>query len=363
MSKPHPIPVYLITGLLGSGKTTLLLNLIKQKPANENWGILINEFGEIDIDSILLADHSHSENIAFEALSGGCICCSATLGLNQAINNLINLKDNHQIIDRLFIEPTGLGHPARIIDLIAKSEFIKPIKLVNSVCVISPKQLTQERWQKSKVMRDLVHLADTIILNKIDQSSDNEINQAQQILNGCYPKKANILKTKFAKTDLKSLLKPVKQLGFNILAKTDNNLALQQLEPNPKAFDKSAQQQAFSSSIPQVLEAYVSYTNETNNTLASIGWVWQNRVQFNRVILKQFFSDYAPHLLRAKGVLKTGNEWQLLQFSEDNHTGLNLGDIAWRKDSRLQLLFKNQDLIPITIEELETAILSCIHTK
>ena len=180
----QPLPVYLITGLLGSGKTSLLLELIKQKPANENWAILINEFGEIDIDSVMLKTASLSQiksGISVQTIAGGCICCSANISLGKAINELLQ---SHQF-DKLFIEPTGLGHPAKIIDLISKSAFVKPISLYKTLCVITPNQLTEVRWQKSQVMRDLVTLADTIILNKIDLSTQKEQQQAQEILEKC----------------------------------------------------------------------------------------------------------------------------------------------------------------------------------
>jgi len=118
-----PLPVHLITGLLGSGKTTTLKHLISQKPNNEKWGILINEFGDIDIDAATL-EASDSSQLHIQQVSGGCVCCTAQFGLIDAINQLLS-----QPIDRLLIEPTGLGHPAKIIDSLKHTQFKRALSL------------------------------------------------------------------------------------------------------------------------------------------------------------------------------------------------------------------------------------------
>ena len=55
MSASRPIPTNLISGFLGAGKTTAILHLLRQKPADERWAVLVNEFGEIGIDGAILA--------------------------------------------------------------------------------------------------------------------------------------------------------------------------------------------------------------------------------------------------------------------------------------------------------------------
>ena len=140
------LPTHLITGLLGSGKTTTLRQLLQQKPAHERWGIIINEFGEVDIDAATL--QSQDSNDAVLSVTGGCVCCSAQHGLTQAINQLL-VESKENPISRLFIEPTGLGHPAKIIDTLRQSPFVPPLTLQPIICVITPQQLTPLRWQKS----------------------------------------------------------------------------------------------------------------------------------------------------------------------------------------------------------------------
>ncbi len=63
--------VNLITGFLGSGKTTTIRHLLTQKPEDEVWAVLVNEFGEIGIDGALLSD----SGAVLKEIPGGCMCC------------------------------------------------------------------------------------------------------------------------------------------------------------------------------------------------------------------------------------------------------------------------------------------------
>lgn len=348
------LPTYLITGLLGSGKTSCLAQLLEQKnradTVNENWLILINEFGKVDIDSALIESLSESDSkIVVKEVSGGCICCTAQVNL---INTLNKTLQQHPNINRIFIEPTGLGHPAKILDALHSNSFIKPVKLMKSICLITAQQLTRERWEKSVVMRDLVNLADTIVINKTDLSSSAQHAAALELLADCYPPKTDIIETQQAKIALSELLQPGPPKPFTILQKrpnptTDTHAHLTEHEQTP-----------YESKIDGVQSCFISQnTTETTVELQSMGWTWDNRTQFNRIKLKQFFAAIAPNLLRAKGILKTGNEWQLVQWSDQQ---LSFSDIAWRADSRLECIFQLNNT-EISSQQLEQMLQQTIH--
>lgn len=93
------MPVTIITGFLGSGKTTLL-NHILTNNQNLKVAVLVNEFGDIDIDSQLLV----SVDQDMVQLSNGCICCTINDGLVEAVYNVLERADN---VDYLVIETTG----------------------------------------------------------------------------------------------------------------------------------------------------------------------------------------------------------------------------------------------------------------
>jgi G3E family GTPase len=309
---------------------------------NERWGIIINEFGEVDIDAATL--QSQESNDAVLSVTGGCVCCSAQQGLIHAINQLLS-ESTENPISRLFVEPTGLGHPARIIDTLTQSSFIRPLSLQPILCVITPKQLTPLRWQKSAVMRDLVTLSDIILLNKTDLSSSDELHTAFELLQDGYPCKIEIKSTQQGRIPLIDLLSSKQNNGdkdpshFTILS-SSRGLALHQKQTTQTS-------QVVDSSLPGITQCLIQVASDTSQ-LSSIGWVFHPQIQFNRVKLKSFFSSMAPILIRAKGLLKTGNEWQLVNWSDGE---LSFEDIAWRQDSRLELLF--DDTINPQIESLK----------
>ncbi|QKI89965.1 CobW family GTP-binding protein [Thiomicrorhabdus xiamenensis] len=341
------IPTYLISGLLGSGKTTCLRQLIKQKPENENWAVLINEFGEVDIDGATL---SQNNAVTIKAVSGGCICCSAQFNLAQALGEL-----SRQPIDKLFIEPTGLGHPAKVLDTLKQ---FPQFTLHKTLCVITPQQLTEVRWQKSQVMRDLVTLADLIVLNKTDLSSQQEVTKSQAILKRLYTQKT-ILPTQFAQITIEQLKPPEQARPLFQFQAVATDFSLKQ---NADAVHAS-ENRDWNSTLPGVEQAFLQIDPQ-NGRLLAIGWQFSAEVQFNRIALKAWIDNFAPLMARAKGLVRTGKEWQLLNYI-DNH--LQLEDIAWRQDSRLECLFTEApNSIPPhkdTIISMESQLLSAIQLR
>ena len=121
----NPIPVNVITGFLGVGKTSAILRLLEQKPADEEWAILVNEFGEIGVDQSLLKGQlaPRSDVMVFE-VPGGCMCCAAGLPMEMALSQIFFLGEP----DRLIIEPTGLGHPAEVLGVLAPEAYADQIE-------------------------------------------------------------------------------------------------------------------------------------------------------------------------------------------------------------------------------------------
>ena len=80
------IATNIITGFLGAGKSTAILDLISNKPRDERWAILVNEFGEVGIDGGLL-ETNHAEEVYIREVPGGCMCCTAGLPMLMAMKN------------------------------------------------------------------------------------------------------------------------------------------------------------------------------------------------------------------------------------------------------------------------------------
>ena len=96
------IPVSIITGFLGSGKTTLLNHLVRQ-PGMGDTVVIVNEFGEIGIDHLLI-DQGFEDTVLLE---NGCICCTLRADLVKEVARLVRAKR----FDYLVIESTGISEP------------------------------------------------------------------------------------------------------------------------------------------------------------------------------------------------------------------------------------------------------------
>ncbi len=145
----------LITGFLGSGKTTSILHLLAQKPADEKWAVLVNEFGEVGIDGALLAD----SGALLKEIPGGCMCCVNGLPMQVGLNTLLRQGKP----DRLLIEPTGLGHPKQILDILTAAVYEPWIDLRATLCILDPRQLLDERAVSNDNFRDQLAAADIIV--------------------------------------------------------------------------------------------------------------------------------------------------------------------------------------------------------
>ncbi len=154
----------LITGFLGSGKTTTILHLLANKPEHEKWAVLVNEFGEVGIDGALLAD----SGALLKEIPGGCMCCVNGLPMQVGLNTLLRQGKP----DRLLIEPTGLGHPKQILDMLTAEVYHPWIELNATLCLLDPRQLLDERAVSNDNFRDQLAAADIIIANKEDRASD-----------------------------------------------------------------------------------------------------------------------------------------------------------------------------------------------
>lgn len=160
------VPTTIITGFLGTGKTTTILELLKQKPDDQHWAVLVNEFGEIGIDGAMLTD----QGAMIKEVPGGCMCCSAGLPMSVGINALLRQRP-----DRLLIEPTGLGHPKEILAELLSDQYANYIEVNATIALVDPRNLSDEKYTSNPNFRDQLACADVVIGNKVDCCSVQDI--------------------------------------------------------------------------------------------------------------------------------------------------------------------------------------------
>lgn len=165
MAYENLIPVNVITGFLGSGKTTLLRRLLAS-PRLSNTAVLINEFGEVGLDHLLL-ERVDDETVV---LQSGCVCCTIRSDLIEAVRGLYGKRERGEIppFDRLAIETTGLADPAPIIFTFMADPVVRHhFRLGNTIATVDavngPLHLADNPESVKQVL-----VADRIALTKTD---------------------------------------------------------------------------------------------------------------------------------------------------------------------------------------------------
>ncbi len=158
-------PVNVITGFLGSGKTTLLQRLLAS-PKMARTAVLINEFGEVGLDHLLVRQIDE----AMVLLQSGCICCTIRDDLNGALRDLLSRRARGEIpdFDRVVIETTGLADPAPILyTLFAEPVLKHHFRLGNVVTTVDAVN-AQRHIDENPEGYKQVAVADHLIITKTD---------------------------------------------------------------------------------------------------------------------------------------------------------------------------------------------------
>lgn len=163
------IPVTILTGFLGAGKTTLMNRLITQ-PGFSDTAVIINEFGETDIDGLLV---NHVEDRAF-ASTTGCLCCTISGDVRFTLLRLLDEADRGvgPMFSRVVIETTGLADPGPILRTFMSTSRMLERFEINGIVTLVDAVNGSDAIERFEEARRQVAVADLLLLTKSDLAKD-----------------------------------------------------------------------------------------------------------------------------------------------------------------------------------------------
>lgn len=352
-------PINLVVGSLGAGKTTLIKNLLSTKPKEENWAILVNEFGAIGIDGAILESEESSYKIA--QIPGGCICCTASEGFQDAIKEVLKTFKP----TRVFIEPTGIGEPESMVDMLNNDYFQKHFEIQTTFAVLDSKITKVPQFKQLMIMQNLVDVADVIVFNKTDTADSTNVQELNEFAEALYPPKLEIINTTHSKIDPSLISKATK---------ASSAFSLSLIKQHPSQVHNKTHSHTHIQA-PQN-ETNISLEQPTNpnlkglierkslgqlNTL-SLGWIFERETEFDWKRLLNIFEDLAGSkfskepAMRSKGVFKIGEPSMLFQWVKEQSVTREF--IAYKRDSRLEILLPENS--QFDLYKFEQALASAI---
>lgn len=183
-TKKETIPITILTGFLGSGKTTLLNRLIAS-PQLADTAVLINEFGDVGVDH-LLVDTLDEDIILLES---GCVCCNVRDDFAAALLDLYSKRERGEIpsFSRVILETTGIADPTSIHQLIlSDDEILKYFHYHQTVTVVDAIYGSSNLDQYLEAVRQ-VCLANLLVISKTDLVPAGSWNELKNRLNTLNP--------------------------------------------------------------------------------------------------------------------------------------------------------------------------------
>jgi G3E family GTPase len=307
--------VHVITGSFGAGKTTAIRWLMRHKPAEELWVVILNEFTDAGIDTLNVAQAAHG-SFDVRLVAGGCLCCVGELEFGKQLRDILrNLKPA-----RLLIEPSGAGHAADIVDTLSIYERQGALRLDSIVCLVDP--IDAERLLRVRPANEWsqIQSSDVLLLSKPDLAGAAQRAAFDAIAAAQYPLKRYLGTCSNGELPEQALQQFERDARFSLLG---------------DAGEPTTESAAF-----EIGGLTGSEAHSRQLGLWAVQWQVPGELTFARVLLEPQLrwqlDAYGGLLRRLKGVFRTGPgpSWSV----QGTAHGLSAEDSAYRRDSRVELV-------------------------
>lgn len=315
------IPTHVIAGALGAGKTSLIRDMLAQRPANERWAVLINEFGQIGVDAALLS--TADDGIALGEVAGGCLCCVNGAPFQVGLGRLLRKARP----DRLLIEPSGLGHPVQLLRQLHEAPWAGVLDVQPLVMLLDAHALASGQSQPGS-QREALAQAGLMVLNKADQVLADDHARIEALLPA---------KPRYWTEQGRLPLALLPTVAPSTVAAEFDRIPSGGTAPLTSLWSDPGQPICLSQQQPEGW---------------SIGWRWHPKQRFDLHFLQGWLATLDWR--RAKLVAHCTEGWL-------SANGLEGGTLAWktsewRRDSRFELIFTE----PQDEQTLKASMLKCL---
>ncbi|MDA0146532.1 GTP-binding protein [Vibrio toranzoniae] len=324
------VPTNIITGFLGVGKTSAIMHLLAHKPSHERWAVLVNEFGEVGIDgSLLQGQKKQQDQVFIREVPGGCMCCAAGLPMQIALNQLLSEARP----DRLLIEPTGLGHPKEVLQVLSTEYYRQILALQKNITLVDARKLSDPKYTEHETFNQQIAIADTVVGNKRDLYQDGDELKLTTYIAKLGPRETKVI---FAEHGA---------IPFHEF----EGATYIDVQKKPSVLYREREKKSLVPELPMPDSGILKATNEGEG-FYSIGWRISAEKVFDHQKLRLLLLDLKVE--RMKAVFITGSGIFGYNLTSDGLTEFELDECS---ESRLELISSGLD------DQFEDRLFRCLE--
>lgn len=316
------VPITVLTGYLGAGKTTLINHVLNNQEGFKV-AVIVNDIGEVNIDADLIGKGGivQEEDSSLVPLQNGCICCTLKVDLMQQIVDIIKTKK----FDYILIEASGVCEPLPIAQTItvlsdqtAQYGLPQICRLDNVVTVVDALRLRDEFNCGNNLVKEniddedienlliqQIEFCNKIILNKVDELNEEELNKVKAIIRSLQPK-AEIIETNYGKVDVSKILDTN---AFDFEEASTSAAWIEELNRTDNEEDDDDDHEEEEHEHHHEHHHHHHHHGEGETEEYGIGtFVYFRRAPFNRDEFDKFASNFPKNIIRCKGIVWFSDE-------------------------------------------------------